>query len=374
MTDHVPFSVRVHYRAGVIPRNGRVVRELPFRAEIPLAIRSVASADLEIAAVAVLAKNKGRYEYLRYGSRLYVPVRTNWAPDAPPIEATTAIANIEAGRELHRQNAVANPFSHLGPRWMMSADRERAVEIERMALRSVAWDELDAVSSEAARLASEFLIDDLGRLLRASPGPHWTSFNVWSVEPNECLYEAPRGVPAAFHWSRGDEAFAYLRTLRSRGRQEVLGAIEVADPSVLPDQDAANVAYGLLNGDIYRSLVAPALKSGSSELADLGARVGHALSILYGADPEMLADTRFRWAVPHGLDAPRDSDLVGFVEDVRLLVEAMRGRAANHGVEGWSEASSALHDHLIRRWDEYEAPRLATDPGPPDLSFEGPTP
>ncbi|MDE4914052.1 hypothetical protein PQI07_25610 [Methylobacterium sp. 092160098-2] len=374
MSGHVPFSVRVYYRAGVVPRNGRLVRELPFRAEIPLAIRSVASAELEVAAVAVLAKNRGRYEYLRHGSRLYVPVRTNWMPDAPPMDAATAIANIEAGRELHRQNAVANPFSHLGPRWMMSADRERAVEIERMALRSVAWDELDAVSSEAARLASEFLVDDLGRLLRASPGPHWTSFNVWSVEPNECLYEAPRGVPAAFHWSRGDEAFAYLRTLRSRGRQEVLGAIEVADPSVLPDRDAANVAYGLLNGDIHRSLATAALKSGSSELADLGERVVHSLSVLYGADPEVLADPRFRWAVPHGMDAPCARELAGFVEDVRLLVEAMRGRAAGLDVEGWSEASSALHDHSIRRWDEYEAPRLPTDPGPPDLSFEGPTP
>jgi hypothetical protein len=303
-----------------------------------------------------------------------VPVRTNWNPDAPPMDAATAIANIEAGRELDRRNGVANPFAHLGPRWMMAADRERAVEIDRMALRSVAWDELDDVRSEAARLASDFLIDDRGRLLRASPGPHWTSFNVWSVEPNECLYEFPRGVPAAFHWSRDDEAFAYLRTLRSRGRQGVLGAIEVADPSVLPDRDAANVAYGLLNGDIHRSLVAPALKSGSSELAELGDRVVHALSVLYGADPAVLADPRFRWAVPHGLDAPSTRDLVGFVEDVRLLVEAMRGRAAGLDVEGWSEATSALHDHSIRRWDEYEAPRLSTDPGPPDLSFEGPIP
>jgi hypothetical protein len=374
MSGHVPFSVRVHYRAGVVPRNGRLVRELPFRAEIPLAIRSVACADLEVAAVAVLAKDRGRYEYLKHGSRLYVPVRTNWNPDAPPMDAATAIANIEAGRELDRRNGVANPFAHLGPRWMMAADRERAVEIDRMALRSVAWDELDDVRSEAARLASDFLIDDRGRLLRASPGPHWTSFNVWSVEPNECLYEFPRGVPAAFHWSRDDEAFAYLRTLRSRGRQGVLGAIEVADPSVLPDRDAANVAYGLLNGDIHRSLVAPALKSGSSELAELGDRVVHALSVLYGADPAVLADPRFRWAVPHGLDAPSTRDLVGFVEDVRLLVEAMRGRAAGLDVEGWSEATSALHDHSIRRWDEYEAPRLSTDPGPPDLSFEGPIP
>lgn len=84
MSGHVPFSVRVYYRAGVVPRNGRLVRELLFRAEIPLAIRSVASAELEVAAVAVLAKNRGRYEYLRHGSRLYVPVRTNWMPDAPP--------------------------------------------------------------------------------------------------------------------------------------------------------------------------------------------------------------------------------------------------------------------------------------------------
>jgi hypothetical protein len=374
VSDHVAFSIRVHYRAGVVPRNGRIVRELPFRAEIPLAIRAVRAADLEVAAVAVLAKNKGRYDYLRHGSRLYVPVRTNWSPDAPLIEAETAIAAFAAGRDLHRQNGVENPFAHLGPRWIMADDRERAVEIERMALRSIAWDELSHVVAEANRLAADFLVDDRGRLLRASPGPHWTSFNVWSAEPNECLYEPPRMVPAAFHSSRRDDAFAYLRGRRYRGRQEMLGAIEVADPSVLPDLDAANVAYGILNRDLHRSLVIAAHCSASAELAGLGRQVRHAMSVLYGTDPEVLADPRFRWEVPPGLDAPPARDLSGYVEDARMLVEAMRGREDGLDHEGWSDAARALHDASLNRWDDYEAPRLSSDADLPDLSYEGPTP
>lgn len=366
MTDRIRIAIPAYYRASVVPRGARLPRPRAFRTTVPVDIAVARSADLAVAARASSPKLGGTYEYFSHGSRLYVPVRAGWAPGSPPLPAETGLANIAAGLDLHPGSSLPNPFAHVGPRWVMGPDREQARPIDDMVLRSVVRDEREAVTAEIHRLAADFLVDDEGRLLRASPGPHWASFNVWSIEPNPCLYDPPVGQPTMFHSSRKDEAYDHLVRHRSKGSHSAIGTIDVLDGSVLPDRDAVHVVYGLYRRDLF-DLVNGANLSRDPGLARLAAPVVAAFEQLWGWPWTIIADPRFRWVVPHGIRTPDAERLAVCVEDLRYLVAEASGRMEGNELDAWRGGPAPLWRESLLRWDAFELPRLLPEDPAPDL-------
>ncbi|WP_238230860.1 hypothetical protein [Methylobacterium hispanicum] len=337
-----------------------------FRLTVPVHVEVVRSGDLEVAARASSPKLEGTYEYLARGSRLYAVCRAGWSPSSPPLPAGVALANIAAGLDLHPETRGANPFAHLGPCLITRPQRETAGSIDDMVLRSVAWDEREAVVAEVHRLAADLMIDDRGRFLRASPGPHWASFNTWSIEPTPCLHLHPVGQSAIFHSARKDAAYDHLRRHRSRGTHAVHGEIEVLDRGALPDRDAVHNVYGLLSRDMF-DLVNGACLSPEPDLRRVAAPVVRAYERLWGWPWSTIADPGFRWPVPQGNLTQTAVDLVAAVEDLRLLVGEACGRLEADELDAWAKKVEPFYGAALVRWDEYELPRLAADAPPPDL-------
>lgn len=376
MTDRVRIEIPALYRAGVVPKGARNPRALVFRTQVPVDIEVVRSADLSLGARAVLSKDAGVYDYLVHGSRLFVPVRAGWDPFSPTLRADEALANIAGGRDLHPETQVANPFAYIGPRLIGAAEREGAGRIDDMVLRTVEWTEREAVAAEIQRLAGDFRIDDEGRLLRASPGPHWGSYNVWSMEPNSCLYDPPRGLSSMFHATRKEEARDYLTrhvSGRVRMSHSILGDIEIGDPGALSDRDAVNTAYGLFQPRLF-GIVNEAMLSRDEDLVVLAGPVVQAFERMWGASWSIIADPRFRWSVPHGIPAPEPSRLAAHVDDLRALMAVARPRDDMTERGPLDEGAVASFRAALVRWDEYEQPRLVLDDAAPDLSFDGPLP
>lgn len=376
MTERVRIEIPAFYRAGVVPKGARNPRTMVFRMQVPVDIEVVRSADLAIGARAVMPKDAGVYDYLVHGSRLFVPVRAGWDPSTPPLRVDEGLANLAAGRDLHPETGVANPFARIGPRWISVEARAGVGRIDEMFLRSVEWEEREALVAEIHRLAADFRIDDQGRLLRASPGPHWGAFNVWSMEPNPCLYDPPRGVSSMFHATRKEEARDHLTRHMSgkiRMSHSVYGGIEIGDVGALPDRDALNTVYGLFNARMF-PIVNEASHAHDEGLRALADPVLRGFELLWGASASIMADPRFRWAVPFGLPAPEPARLVACVDDLRTLIAVLRPREdlVDRGVQ--DDGAVALFRAALVRWDEYEQPRLALDDPSPDLSFDGPFP
>jgi hypothetical protein len=373
VSDRIRIDIPTFYRAGVVPKGARNPRTMVFGMQVPVDIEVVRAADLAVGARAVMPKNGGVYDYLVHGSRLFVPVRAGWEPSTPALRAEEGLASFAANRDLHPETGVANPFARIGPRWISADDRAGVGRIDEMFLRSVEWDERESLAAEIHRLAADFRVDDQGRLLRASPGPHWGAFNVWSVEPNPCLYDPPRGVSSMFHAARKEEARDHLTRHMSgkvRMSHTVYGDIEIGDVGALPDQDALNTAYGLFSPRIF-GIVNEAAQAQDEDLRALAEHAVRGFELLWGSPRSIVADLRFRWAVPFGMPAPEPARLAACVEDLRALIAELRPRDDPVDRGANDEGAIAHFRAALVRWDEYEQPRLVLDDPAPDLSFDG---
>lgn len=376
MSDRIRIEIPTFHRAGVVPKGARNPRPMVFAMQVPVDIDTVRVADLAVGARAVLPKETGAYDYLAHGSRLYVPVRAGGDPSAPALRAEDGLASFAAGRDLHPESGVANPFARIGPRWILAGDRAGAGRIDDMFLRSVKWDERESLAAEIHRLAADFLVDDRGRLLRASPGPHWGAFNVWSLEPNPCLHDPPRGVPSMFHATRKEEARDHLTRHMSgkvRMSHSIYGDIEIGDVEALPDRDAVNTAYGLFNPGVF-AIVAEAAHAPDGGLRSLAESVVQGFELLWGAPRSVVADPFFRWAVPFGMPAPGPARLAACIDDLRTLMAEVRPQGEPAEPTARDGTAVVLFRAALVRWDEYELPRLVLDDPVPDLPFDGPTP
>lgn len=376
MSDRIRIEIPAFHRASVVPKGARNPRPMVFAMQVPVEIETVRAADLAVGARAVLPKDAGAYDYLVHGSRLFVPVRAGCDPSAPALRAEDGLASFAAGRDLHPGSGVANPFARIGPRWILAGDRAGAGRIDDMFLRSVEWDERESLAAEIHRLAADFRVDDQGRLLRSSPGPHWGAFNVWSMEPNPCLYDPPRGVPSMFHATRKEEARDHLTRHMSgkvRASHSVYGDIEIGDVGALLDRDAVNTAYGLFNPGVF-AIVQEAVQAPDDDLRSLAEPAVQGFELLWGATRSVAADPRFRWAVPFGMPALEPARLAACVDDLRALVSELRPRDDPTERSVRDGSAVALFRAALVRWDEYELPRLVLDDPAPDLPFDGPSP
>jgi hypothetical protein len=376
VSDRVRIEIPAFHRAGVVPKGARNPRPMVFGMQVPVDIETVRAADLAVGARAVLPKEAGAYDYLVHGSRLFVPVRAGPDPSAPTLRADDALASFAANRDLHPETGVANPFARIGPRWIPADERAGVGRIDEMFLRSVEWDEREALAAEIHRLAGDFRVDDRGRLLRASPGPHWGAFNVWSIEPNPCLFDHPRGVSSMFHATRKEEARDHLTRHVSgkvRASHSVYGDIEIGDVGALPDRDALNTAYGLFSPGVF-AIVDEAAQAQDEDLRALAEPVFRGFELLWGSPRSIAADPRFRWAVPFGMPAPEPAHLAARVDDLRTLFSEMRPRNEPNDRGVRDDMAVAQFRAALVRWDEYELPRLVLDDPAPDLPFDGPSP
>lgn len=366
--------IRIPFRANVIPRGGRNLREVVYSDELVADIPVVAAADLP---VAVRLRDGGDHHRVRnvdffgYDGDLWAPLCLSRQEDAA-ITPEAAIAAMRAGSE--QLGYVENPFLGLSARPVEAPELAAAGRIEEAALRSVGSDDRSRSLGRAARVAADLVFTDDGRVLRRAPG-------VFHFFRNEgpALLPCRSRLPefAVFGACRFADAAQYAcRHLRYAELPQEAPGLEILHPEFVRDHDPLIVARAMVPQNIS-VITRVTMPECDPEAGVAGSAAIAAVARLYGLDTEELPSRFYASCVrPSGAAVPSTEEIVDAVTTIRSFFNDHVPSKAGSLIVG-----SIENNRVTARWDEIELPRLGFDVAAPDLSGfadisvpSGPTP
>lgn len=353
--------IRVPFRADVIPRGGRVPREVVYADELVADIRVVPARDLP---VAVRLSEGGdrhriqRLDYFGFDDDLWLPLLPH-ERDGLRLTPERVVAAIAAGEEY--VGRYPNPFLELSGRPMKPAEAAGAGRIEAAALRSVKSDDRARSLGRAARLADDLVFTDDGRVLRRSPGVfHFFRNDGPALLP--CLHDLPD--IAVFGSCRFAEAAEYAH--RHLGYAELpreAPGLEVIHPEFVRDHDPLILARAMVPQNT--ALIARVTRPECDPAGDLAGIVAEAaVGRIHGVDAEELPQRFYaESARVQGTATPSVAEIVEAVAAIRsFFTDHVPQRA------GTSIVSTVERMRETVRWDECELPRLGYGISVPDFS------
>lgn len=369
-TERVPIAVP--YRANVVPRGARVPREVVYRATLPVDLPVVAARDLPVAVScrdipARYITDQPTCDYFGWQGGLWLPLHDYDDPHLL-LQAEKALRRLTDGTEEF-EDGETNPFAHVGPRPVSKDAFLRARPLEDVLLREHLGDDRDTCLAHAARLASDLLLCEDGRVLRRSCGPFFATFDGKTIDLVASRHEPPGGGHHPFGPARLAEAVECFSMLAPDRPAKVQGAVEIHDPACVPDLDALATARGVATR--YWARIFGVVSDG----AEAGHRVAAEAAIaaaarLRGFDPHYFVD-RERSPTPEGIETPGPQEVLdavdlmrGFAEDRMFAVDTPVSPATLESVRNlWEQTVQPS----LTRWHVFERDRLPVSEAAPDL-------
>jgi hypothetical protein len=352
----------VPYVGTVVPRGARKPRDVCFRAEAALEVRTAAASDLEIA-VRTGGEPDGmnrRREYIGYDRALWLPVLDDLGR---PMTATAALGAIAAGGP--RLGAQPNPFGRIG-RTLRVADFEAAAPLEEMPLRRLDTEDRVDVLARAARVAADLLLVDDGRILRRSVGPFWKmAENVapYVVNPE---FSLPTTGGILFGVLREDDAAEFADA--EWGLAVSNDFLEIGDRRFIEDRDALIAARAIAN---FRTMQGMAqIAKARPSLDPLLSPVLEAAGRLYGRDHAELSRGLLEYPACPGMPELAPSEIVEAAEGMRAFFEnplETRNDDVRKAFMLLRKQFETSVGPAVRRWDVHERDRLGVADEAPEI-------
>lgn len=356
----------VPYVGTVVPRGGRKPRDVCFRTEAALEVRTAAASDLEIAVRTGGEPDRmnRRREYIGYDRALWLPVLDDLGR---PMTATAALGAIAAGGP--RLGAQPNPFGCIG-RTLRAAEFEEAGPLEEMPLRRLDYEDRVDVLARAARVADDLLLVDDGSILRRSVGPFWKmAENVapYIVNPEFSLQ------------STGDILFGVLREDDAAefadaewGLTVSNDFLEIGDRRFIEDRDALIAARAIAN---FRTMQGMAqIAKARPSLDPLLAPVLEAAGKLYGRDHGELTRGLLEYPACPGMPDLAPAEIVEAAEGMRAFFEnplETRNDDVRKAFMLLRKQFESFVGPAVRRWDVHERDRLGIADDAPEIMPAG---
>jgi hypothetical protein len=352
--------VPIPYVAHVVPRGARKPRQVCFRTEAVVGVRTAAASQLDVAVVTGGERGGNRRrEYLGYEGGLWLACVDG---SDRPVDGRVILGAISDGISYFAR--MPNPFLQVGPDVRLP-DFGAACPIDDMALRRIEADDREERLARAARVADDFLLVDDGRILRRSVGPFWmcgAGIRPFIVSPE---WELPTGPHAHFGITRDAEVREF--GMAEWGVDLSDDFHEIREPAFIPDLDGIVAARTIANFQVIQWLTQ--LSGGGTADGSVSETL-KAAGRLYGRDHAELAKGLSSYPTCPGALPATPEEMVAAVEGIRTFFDG--------GFEHRNSAHRGAYDTIRRlfeksyaaaliRWDVYERDRLAVAEVAPDL-------
>lgn len=365
-------SIAVPYRANVVPRGARGLREVVYRATLPIDLPVVAAGDLPVAVScrdvpARYVTDRPTCDYFGWQGGLWLPLHDYDDPHLL-LRAEKALRRLADGA-AEFEDGETNPFAHVGPRPVSTAAFLQARPVEDVLLREHVGDDRDTCLAHAARLGSDLLLCEDGRVLRRSCGPFFATFDGKTIDLVASRHEPPGGAHHPFGPARLPEAVECFAMLAPGRPALVRGAVEIHDPACVPDLDALTTARGVAAR--YWARIFGLVSEGADAAHRIAAEAAIAAAArLRGLDPQYFVDHE-RSPTPEGIEPPGPQEILdavelmrGFAEDRMFAADTPVSPATLDSFRGLWEQTVQPH---LTRWHVFERDRLPVSEAAPDL-------
>lgn len=352
----------VPYVGTVVPRGARKPRDVCFRTEAALEVRTAAASDLEIAVSTGSEPGNlnRRREYIGYDRALWLPVQDDLGR---PMAAAAALGAIAAGWQ--RLGSHPNPFGRIG-RTLRNREFEDAASIEEMSLRRLDAEDRSDVLARAARVAADLLLVDDGRILRRSVGPLWRmAENVapYIVSPE---FSLPTTGGIFFGILRQDDAAEFADA--EWGAAVSDDFLEIGDRRFIEDRDALLAARAIAN---FRTMQGMAqIAKARPSLDPLLSPVLEAAGRLYGRDHVELSRGLLEYPSCPGMPELAPAEIVEAAEGMRAFFENpldTRNDDVRKAFMLLRKQFESFVGPAVRRWDVHERDRLGVVDEAPEI-------